>query len=43
MKDKSKRIDHCGSSFDEFLREDGMLEETEAVAIKRVIAWQRRR
>jgi hypothetical protein len=36
MKDKSKRIDHSGSSFDEFLREEGMLEEAEAVAIKRV-------
>ena len=35
-----KEIDHTGSSFDEFLREEGALEETEAVAIKRVIAWQ---
>ena len=35
-----KGIDHSGSSFDEFLREEGLLEETEAVAIKRVIAWQ---
>ena len=43
MKDKSKRIDHSGSSFDEFLREEGVLEEAEAVAIKRVIAWQLRR
>lgn len=43
MKDKSKAIDHSGSSFDEFLREEGMLEEAEAVAIKRVIAWQLRR
>jgi hypothetical protein len=42
MKDKSKRIDHSGSSFDEFLREEGILEEAEA-AIKRVIAWQLRR
>ena len=40
MKDKSKPIDHSGSSFDEFLREEGMLEEAETVAIKRVIAWQ---
>jgi antitoxin HicB len=43
MNDKSKRIDHCGSSFDEFLREEGLLEEAEAVAINRVIAWQLRR
>ena len=43
MKNRSKRIDHSGSSFDEFLREDGILEEAEAVAIKRVISWQLRR
>lgn len=43
MKGKLKRTDHSGSSFDEFLREEGMLEEAEAVAIKRVIAWQLQR
>lgn len=43
MKSKSKPIDHSGSSFNEFLREEGILEEAEAVAIKRVIAWQLRR
>lgn len=43
MKDKLKRIDHSGSSFDEFLREEGMLEEAETVAIKRVIAWHLQR
>ena len=31
---------HIGSRFDEFLEEDDLLAETEAVAIKRVIAWQ---
>jgi DNA-binding Xre family transcriptional regulator len=31
---------HSGSSFDSFLEEEGILEEVEAVAIKRVIAWQ---
>ena len=31
---------HSGSSFDGFLEEEGILEEVEAVAIKRVIAWQ---
>jgi predicted XRE-type DNA-binding protein len=29
-----------GSSFDEFLQEEGMLAQAEAVAIKRVIAFQ---
>jgi antitoxin HicB len=43
MKEKSKRTDHSGSYFDEFLREEGMLEEAETVAIKRVIAWQLQR
>ena len=31
---------HAGSSFDDFLEEEGFLAETEAVAIKRVIAFQ---
>lgn len=31
---------HIGSSFDDFLEEEGILAETEAVAIKRVIAYQ---
>ena len=31
---------HIGSRMDEFLEEDSLLTETEAVAIKRVIAWQ---
>jgi hypothetical protein len=34
------KVDHSGSSFDSFLEEDGILDEVEAVAIKRVIAWQ---
>jgi antitoxin HicB len=29
-----------GSSLDSFLEEEGLLEETRAVAIKEVIAWQ---
>jgi DNA-binding Xre family transcriptional regulator len=33
-------IDHTGSSFDGFLEDEGILEEVEAAAIKRVIAWQ---
>ena len=31
---------YIGSNFDEFLQEEGFLAETEAVAIKRVIAHQ---
>lgn len=31
---------HIGSSFDDFLAEDGRLEEATAAAMKRVIAWQ---
>ena len=31
---------NVGSDFDEFLAEEGMLEEVTAVAVKRVIAWQ---
>jgi predicted XRE-type DNA-binding protein len=29
-----------GSSFDDFLQSEGLLEEATAVAVKRVIAWQ---
>jgi len=32
--------EHLGSSFDDFLTEEGLLAEAEAVAIKRVIAFQ---
>jgi predicted XRE-type DNA-binding protein len=31
---------HIGTDFDDFLAEEAMLQETTAVAIKRVIAWQ---
>lgn len=31
---------NIGSSFDDFLKEEAMLEDATAVAIKRVIAWQ---
>jgi antitoxin HicB len=33
-------FDHAGSTFESFLEEEGILEEVQAVAIKRVIAWQ---
>ena len=35
-----KMTQHIGSSFDDFLQEDGILEEVNAVAVKRVLAWQ---
>jgi antitoxin HicB len=31
---------HLGSSFDDFLKEEGTYEETTLLAIKRVLAWQ---
>ena len=31
---------HIGSNFDDFLADEAVLEETTAVAIKRVVAWQ---
>lgn len=31
---------NIGSDFDDFLTEEGMLEEATAVAVKRVVAWQ---
>jgi len=36
---KSK-FDHSGSSFDSFLEEEGIREEVEAVAVKRLLGWQ---
>lgn len=38
MTDKQEQ--HIGSSFDNFLEEEGMRAEAEAVALKRVIAWK---
>jgi len=35
-----RKMDHSGSTFDSFLDEEGIREEVEAVAIKRVLAWQ---
>lgn len=35
-----RAVSHTGSTFDSFLEEEGIREEVEAVAIKRVIAWQ---
>lgn len=35
-----KKSHHAGSSFDDFLTEEGVLQDVEARAIKRVIVWQ---
>src|SRR6202166_4697004 len=35
-----KKMDHSGSTFDSFLEEEGIRQEVEAVAIKRVLAWE---
>jgi antitoxin HicB len=35
-----KKMDHSGSTLDSFLEQEGIREEVEAVAIKRVLAWQ---
>jgi len=32
--------EHIGSNFDDFLAEEGLLTETETLAVKRVIAYQ---
>ena len=37
---KKKKFNHTGSSFDNFLEEEGIREEVDTAAIKRVIAWQ---
>lgn len=34
------KLKNIGSSFDDFLSEEAMLDEATAVAVKRVIAWQ---
>lgn len=34
------KASHIGSDFDDFLSEEGRLEEATAVAVKRVVAWQ---
>jgi len=37
---RKKAVNHTGSTFDSFLEAEGIREEVEAVAIKRVLAWQ---
>ena len=36
----NKTKGHIGSSFESYLQEQGTLEETTAIAVKRVLAWQ---
>ncbi len=40
---KKKQNRHLGADFDDFLQEEGLLADVEAVAIKRVIAFQIRK
>lgn len=40
MTNKNKMNPHVGSSFDDFLAEEGLLADAESVAIKRAIAFQ---
>ena len=35
-----KRNMHIGSSLNDFLKEEGVLEETRAVVLKETLAWQ---
>ena len=35
-----KRNKHAGSSLDDFLKEEGILEEARATAVKEALAWQ---
>ena len=40
MKTPRKANPHIGSDFDEFLREEGLYDQTQAVAVKRVLAYE---
>jgi antitoxin HicB len=39
-KKRGKKKGHLGSSIDDFLKEEGIFEESQAEAIKEVVAWQ---
>jgi predicted XRE-type DNA-binding protein len=39
-KKRKNRKKHMGSSIDDFLKEEGLLEEAQTQAIKEVVAWQ---
>jgi antitoxin HicB len=40
VKEVKKRNQHIGSSLEDFLKEEGVLEETVAAALKETLAWQ---
>lgn len=40
IRKKRRKANHSGSTFDSFLDQEGIREEVEAVATKRVLAWQ---
>ncbi|MBI1846249.1 MAG: hypothetical protein HY294_11100 [Candidatus Rokubacteria bacterium] len=40
MRKRSTKKASIGSAFDDFLKDEGTYERTQAVAIKRVLAWQ---
>ena len=40
MTKRNRKKGTVGSTLDDFLKEDGTYESTQAVAIKRVLAWQ---
>jgi antitoxin HicB len=39
-KKRKNRKNHMGSSIDDFLKEEGIFEESQTQAIKEVVAWQ---
>jgi len=39
-KKRKSRKNHMGSSIEDFLKEEGIFEESQAQAIKEVVAWQ---
>ena len=39
-KKRNSRKNHMGSSIEDFLKEEGIFEESQAQAIKEVVAWQ---
>ena len=39
-RDRKKSVNHSGSGFTDFLEEEGIREEAEAIAVKRVKTWQ---
>ncbi len=36
----TKRNQHIGSSLDDFLKQEGILAESRAIALKEAVAWQ---